>query len=140
MLAHADPRRVDVVDRDRPAPAWGASAPAASAANCAGLTPSSTSGSSPANRGSSSTARRSRRAWPRSQLGEVGGRQLVGAVLQQPGEQQVARLEQREVLLVLDLGRRQQPGGLEVEQGRRDDQELGRLAEVPLAPAAGCRR
>ena len=33
---------------------------------------------------------------------EDGGDALEGAVLQQPGEEQVARLEQREVLLVLD--------------------------------------
>jgi hypothetical protein len=62
---------------------------------------------------------------------EHRGRLLVRAVLQQPREQQVARLEQREVLLVLDLGRGQQPGCLEVEQRRRDDEELGRLVEVP---------
>ena len=35
----------------------------------------------------------------REPLGQVGGDQLVGAVLQQPGEQQVAGLEQLEVLL-----------------------------------------
>ena len=74
------------------------------------------------------------------ELGEVGGRELVRAVLQQPGEEQVARLEQREVLLVLDVGGRQQPRGLQVEQGRRDDEELGGLAEVPAAPRRRCRR
>ena len=68
--------------------------------------------------------------------GEDGGDLLVRAVLQQPGEEQVARLEQREVLLVLDLAAGQQPGGLEVEQGRGDDEELGGLAEVPLRALA----
>jgi hypothetical protein len=61
----------------------------------------------------------------------VGGRLLVRAVLQQPCEQQVPRLEQGQVLLVLHLGGGQQPRGLEVEQGRGDDEELRRLAEVP---------
>ena len=63
----------------------------------------------------------------------TSGRLLVGAVLQQPGEEQVAGLEQRQVLLVLDVGGRQQPGRLQVEQGRGDHEELGGLAEVPLA-------
>ena len=65
---------------------------------------------------------------------EDGGDLLEGAVLQQPREQQVARLEQREVLLVLDVAVRQQPGGLEVEQGRGDQQERRGLLEVPLRP------
>ena len=56
---------------------------------------------------------------------------LERAVLHQPGEQQVARLQQCEVLLVLDVALRQQPGGLEVEQRRGDDEERGRLLEVP---------
>ncbi len=66
------------------------------------------------------------------QLAEVGRRKLVCAVLQQPGEEQITRLEQRQILLVVDVAGGQQPGCLEVEQGRGDDQELGRLAEVPL--------
>lgn len=37
-------------------------------------------------------------------VAEQGRRALVGPVLQQPGEEQVARLQQGEVLLVLDLG------------------------------------
>ena len=115
--------------RHRPA----ASAPrAASAANCSGRHADHDLGQQRGEPRLELDRRgRSRRACARSQLGEVGGGQLVGAVLQQPGEQQVARLEQREVLLVLDLGGRQQPGGLQVEQGRGDDEELGRLAEVP---------
>ena len=74
------------------------------------------------------------------QFGEQGGDLLVGAVLQQPREQQVTRLQQRQVVLVLDVTGRQQPGGLQVQQGRRDDQELGGLVEVPrLAHAADVR-
>ena len=64
---------------------------------------------------------------------EHGGHLLERAVLQQPREEQVARLEQREVLLVLDVALRQQPGGLEVEQGRGDEQERRGLVQVPLA-------
>ena len=56
---------------------------------------------------------------------------LERAVLQQPGEEDVAGLDQREVLLVLGAGLRQQPGGLEVEQGRGDEEELRGLREVP---------
>nr|WP_238455363.1 hypothetical protein [Micromonospora sp. ATA51] len=66
------------------------------------------------------------------QLGDVRRGLLVRLVLQQPGEEQVPRLQQGEVLLVLHLGGGQQPGGLEVEQGGRDQQELARLVQVPL--------
>ena len=66
----------------------------------------------------------------RRELAQVRRRQLVRAVLQQPGEQQVAGLEQGQVVLVLDVGGGQQPRRLEVEQGRRHDEELGRLLQV----------
>ena len=66
------------------------------------------------------------------QLGEHLRDVLERAVLQQPGEQQVAHLQQRQVLLVVDLPGRQQPGGLEVEQGRGDHQERGGLLELEL--------
>ncbi len=73
-------------------------------------------------------------------LSEPGGHPrgdlLVGPVLQQPREQQVAGLQQREILLVLHVARGQQPGGLQVEQGGRHDQELGGLPEVPRGPLA----
>ena len=103
---------------------------AASSANAAGSTPSSTSGSSPANRSSSATERGNRRAAPASSSTNRPADLLVRAVLQQPGEQQVAGLEQGEVLGVLHLGVGQQPGGLEVEQRGRDDEELRGLVEV----------
>ena len=66
------------------------------------------------------------------QLGEHLGDVLERPVLQQPGEQQVAHLQQREVLLVVHLAGRQQPGRLEVEQRRGDHQERGRLVELQL--------
>ena len=62
---------------------------------------------------------------------------LEGAVLQQAGEEDVAGLDEREVLLVLGAALRQQPGRLEVEQGRGDEQELGGLAQVP-PPGLAC--
>ena len=65
---------------------------------------------------------------------------LVGAVLQQPGEQQVPGLQQGEVLLVVDLAGGQQPGRLEVEQGSGDDEEVADLVQVPavgLGPDVG---
>ena len=86
---------------------------------------------SSAKRGSSATARGKRRDCVALALSEVRSRLLVRAVLEEAGEQQVARLQQREVLLVLHLGRRQQPGRLEVEQRGRDNEELRCLAEVP---------
>ena len=71
---------------------------------------------------------------PPAARSSTAGDLLERAVLQQPREEQVARLEQREVLLVLDVALRQQPGRLEVEQGRGDQQERRGLLEVP-APA-----
>ena len=65
-------------------------------------------------------------------LAQERRRLLVGLVLQQPGEQQVAGLEQLEVVLVVDVGGGQQPGGLEVEQRGGDDEELAGLVEVQL--------
>src|SRR5207249_8372048 len=59
-------------------------------------------------------------------------RLLESLVLQQAREQQVARLQQGQVLLVLDDRGGQQPGGLEVEQGGRDNEELAGLVEVPV--------
>ena len=85
-----------------------------------------------ANRSSSPTARGNRLASPAIRCSSTRGDLLERAVLQQPREQQVARLEQREVLLVLDVALRQQPGGLEVEQRRGDQQERRGLLEVPL--------
>ena len=70
------------------------------------------------------------------ELGQVTGRLFVGAILQQPGEQEVPRLEQRHILLVVDLGGGQQARGLQIEQSRRYDEELGRLPKVPLAGRA----
>ena len=57
------------------------------------------------------------RAWMATGLPRQPGLQhpcdlLERLVLQQPGEQQVARLQQREVLLVLDVALRQQARGL----------------------------
>lgn len=59
---------------------------------------------------------------------------LVRAVLQQPGEEQVAGLQEREIRLVLHLGHGQQPGRLQVQQCGRDHQELGGLVQVPVRP------
>jgi hypothetical protein len=63
---------------------------------------------------------------------------LVGPVLQQPGEQQVAGLEQGVVAVFgVRLRVRQQPRGLEVEQGGRDDEELRGLVEVHVVAERG---
>src|SRR3954447_1680871 len=65
-------------------------------------------------------------------LREDSGHLLERAVLQQPGEQQVAGFEKGQVLLVLDVGGRKQAGHLQVEQRRRDDEEPAGLVEVPV--------
>ena len=67
----------------------------------------------------------------REGLTELGGDVLEGPVLHEAGEEQVAGLDQLEVLLVTVAGVGQQPGGLDVEQGRGDEEELARLAQVP---------
>jgi hypothetical protein len=64
--------------------------------------------------------------------GDEQRRPLERSVLHEPGEEQVTRLQQRQVALVLDLGRGQQPDDLEVEQGRCDDEEAGRRVKVPF--------
>ena len=64
-------------------------------------------------------------------LTEGVGEVLVGAVLQEAGEEQVAGLDEGEVVVVLGSGLRQQPGRLEVQQGRRHEHELGGLRQVP---------
>jgi hypothetical protein len=68
----------------------------------------------------------------RLELGEHLRDVLVRPVLEQPREQQVAHLEQREVLLVVYLAGGQQPRGLEVKQRGRDDEECRRLVELHL--------
>ena len=109
----------------------GSSALAASAANCSSPMPISTSGSSAGEPLLQPDRARVPPRLARQPPLEHAGDLLERLVLQQPGEQQVARLEQREVLLVLDVALRQQPGRLEVEQGRGDHQERRGLLEVP---------
>jgi hypothetical protein len=88
----------------------------ASFSSRSGPMPRTSSGSASAYRGSSETARRL----------------FERLVLQQPREQQVAGLQQGEVLFVLHLGGGQQPRGLQVEQGRGHHQELAGLVERPV--------
>src|SRR5690606_7511523 len=70
-------------------------------------------------------------------LGQHAGDLFERLVLQQPREQQVARLEQGQVVLVLDLAPRQQPGCFQVEQSRRHDEELAGLVQIPRLAGAG---
>ena len=69
---------------------------------------------------------------PRHPLRKERGYLLVGAVLQQAREEQVARLQEGEVLLVLDFATRQESRCLQVEQRRGHDEEFGRFIEVPV--------
>ena len=70
-----------------------------------------------------------------------GGLRLQGAgepdrdllerpILQQAGEQQVARLEERDVVGIHQFALRQQPGDLQVEQRGGDDEELAGRVEL----------
>lgn len=68
------------------------------------------------------------------QLGEQLRDVFERAVLQQPGEQQVADLQQRQVLVVLGLTGKQQPGRLQIQQGGGDQQERRRLIELSRLP------
>ena len=62
---------------------------------------------------------------------ELGGNALEGAILQQPCEEQVASLDQRQVFLVLRLQLRQQARRFQVQQGGGDEQELTGLRQIP---------
>ena len=70
----------------------------------------------------------------RHAVGEEHRYLLVRAVLKQAGEEQVARLEECEILLVFDLPAGQETRSLEIQEGRRNDQELRGFVEVPLGP------
>ena len=59
------------------------------------------------------------------------GRVLERLALEQPGQQQVALLPQRQLLVELDVvAAGQQPAGLQLQQHGGDQQELGRHVEV----------
>ena len=131
LLAHAHPRRRGCAAATPRAPAW-APAPGRPARRTArgrsrSAPPAAASRTAPRAR----PARAKRRDSPASRVSRTPATCLNARYCMQPGEEQVARLEQREVLLVLDVALRQQPGRLEVEQGRGDEQERRGLLEVP---------
>ena len=65
------------------------------------------------------------------QAAEHRGDVLERLALEQPGEQQVALLPQRQLLVEVDVGAaRQQAPGLELDERGGDQQELGRDVEV----------
>src|SRR5699024_141796 len=55
---------------------------------------------------------------------------LIGLVLQEAGEQEVAGLQQLQVGLVVDLAAGNQAGGLQIQQRGSDEQELGDLIQI----------
>ena len=71
------------------------------------------------------------------QLPQVRGGPLVGAVLQEPGEEQVAGLEELQVLLGLVGVVGQEPVGLERQQRGRHDEELAGAPQVPVGAHVG---
>ena len=112
---------------------FGVIARAAIIANCSGVTAMTSSGSRLGELRLEAGLARGDAPGRGHPLAEGVGDLLVGAVLQQPGEEQVAGLDEGEVLVVLRARRREQARGLEVEQGGGDEEELGGLAEVPVA-------
>ena len=74
------------------------------------------------------------------ELGEHLRDMLERPVLQQPGEQQVADLQQRQVLLVVHLTGGQQPRGLEVEQRRGDTRNAVVSSSSICGRSPWCRR
>src|SRR5699024_2988000 len=55
---------------------------------------------------------------------------LIGLVLQEAGEQEVAGLQQLQVGLVVDLAAGNQAGGLQIQQRGCNEQELGDLVQI----------
>src|SRR5699024_9186734 len=60
-------------------------------------------------------------------------REFESTVLQEPGKQEVARFEERNPLFVNHLALREQCSYFEVQEGGRDNEELGGLVEVVCA-------
>ena len=131
LLADAHLRRRGCAGARPRAPAWAPSPWPPARRTASSPMPISTSGSSAGEPLLEPHRARVAPRLRRQPLLEDAGHLLERAVLQQPGEEQVARLEQREVLLVLHVALRQQPGRLEVEQGRGDHEERRGLLEVP---------
>ena len=71
------------------------------------------------------------------QLPQSRGGPLVGAVLQEPGEEQVASLEELQVLLGLVGVVGQEPVGLERQQRGRHDEELAGPPQIPIGAHMG---
>src|SRR5215216_178632 len=73
-------------------------------------------------------------------LGQAGPEQagdlLVRPVLEDPGEEEIPLLEDGLDLVGVGVRGRQQPGRLQLQEGGRDDQELGRHLQVELPHAA----
>ena len=102
-------------------------------AGACGVTPSIRSGISSSKRSSGPAV-----AWETAvgivgQSAEHAGDVLERLALQQPGQQQVALLPQGQLVVEIDVvATRQQPAGLELDQGGGDQQELGGDVEVEL--------
>ena len=139
-VTHARPDRREVVgvdDRLRPS-ARGPARPRRRSALA--VTRSSGSGTSERN-GSSGPALRGTQRAPTRSGPRAPGRVLERLALEQPGEQQVALLEAQQLLVELDIvGAGQQAAGLELDERRGDEQELGRDLEVEPCPGARARR
>ena len=112
--------------------ALGVSARAATMASCSGVIPMTSSGSSAANWGSSP-------AWRAVIRPAVAIRSANALAMSLNARYCSSRAKSRSRASMrakssssVAARLRQQPGGLEVEQGGGDEEELGRLAEVPL--------
>ena len=109
------------------ATASGTSPARAAARNASSETRSSGSGASERNGSSGPGAAGDRAARVGEALVQHLRRVLERLALEEPREQQVALLEARQLLVEIDVfAARQQPAGLQLDQRRRDQQELGR--------------
>src|SRR5699024_11192136 len=63
-------------------------------------------------------------------LGEEVSNLLICLVLKQPGEQEVAGLQQLQVGLVVDVAAESQAGGLQIQQRGCNEQQLGDLVKI----------
>src|SRR5207245_1985891 len=71
-----------------------------------------------------------------SQVLELGGRVLERLALQQAGEEQVALLEQQQLVVEVEVvAARQQAAGLELDERGGDEEELGGHLEIEMVHA-----
>ena len=109
-------------------------------AGAAGVTPASRSGTSSAKRSSGPTCRGTLRSAASASAPKHRDDVLERLALEQAGEQQVALLPQRQLVVEVDVGAAgQQAAGLQLDERGGDQQELGGHVEVERPASARSR-